>query len=410
MIGAKHVAVCMIVKNEESVIARCINSVSEFADLICVSDTGSTDGTLQKLGSMACNLPIQVRQDEWVSFEHNRNLALQFTIRAIKEEYVVLTDSLDDWVILHMDADDRFIRTPEQDLEVFPNTANSISLNYRLAELEYSRVSAISDPESWHWEGVVHEYLARDRRKQLISGVLLGGYVKASTSEGHRASNPDKYLLDAQTLEHALMTEPDNKRYQFYLARSYHDHWKSSLNPNHLAKALQAYKLRSTRDAYTDDIFEEERWYAEYMYAWLTGRLEDMQNVVTQRPWRADAALNLANLALREKRWGVAYIYAKLAVDNADNINQDLLFVDSSAYGWRAVDALAQAAYYAGFINAGRLACYRLLDAKSMGEPESHHLPDSERARVTVNLAYYLRMDNSSSAKSFILTTSPSAP
>ena len=38
-------SVCMIVKNEEEVLARCLASASRFADEIVVVDTGSEDGT-----------------------------------------------------------------------------------------------------------------------------------------------------------------------------------------------------------------------------------------------------------------------------------------------------------------------------------------------------------------------------
>ena len=37
------ISVCMIVKNEEEVLARCLACVTSFADEIIVVDTGSTD-------------------------------------------------------------------------------------------------------------------------------------------------------------------------------------------------------------------------------------------------------------------------------------------------------------------------------------------------------------------------------
>ena len=39
------ISVCMIVKNEEEVLARCLACVTSFADEIIVVDTGSTDKT-----------------------------------------------------------------------------------------------------------------------------------------------------------------------------------------------------------------------------------------------------------------------------------------------------------------------------------------------------------------------------
>ena len=39
------VSLCMIVRNEEKVLTRCLDSVHGIADEICITDTGSTDKT-----------------------------------------------------------------------------------------------------------------------------------------------------------------------------------------------------------------------------------------------------------------------------------------------------------------------------------------------------------------------------
>ncbi|WP_139026243.1 glycosyltransferase, partial [Bacillus subtilis] len=39
------ISLCMIVKNEEAVIGRCLDSVQEIADEINIVDTGSVDKT-----------------------------------------------------------------------------------------------------------------------------------------------------------------------------------------------------------------------------------------------------------------------------------------------------------------------------------------------------------------------------
>ncbi len=39
------ISVCMIVRDEEAVIERCLKNVSQFADELIVVDTGSVDGT-----------------------------------------------------------------------------------------------------------------------------------------------------------------------------------------------------------------------------------------------------------------------------------------------------------------------------------------------------------------------------
>ena len=39
------ISLCMIVKNEEAVLARCLDSVADLVDEIIIVDTGSTDRT-----------------------------------------------------------------------------------------------------------------------------------------------------------------------------------------------------------------------------------------------------------------------------------------------------------------------------------------------------------------------------
>ena len=39
------ISLCMIVRNEEKVLGRCLDSAKDIADEIIIVDTGSTDGT-----------------------------------------------------------------------------------------------------------------------------------------------------------------------------------------------------------------------------------------------------------------------------------------------------------------------------------------------------------------------------
>ena len=45
----KTLSLCMIVKNEEKNIEKCLNSVNGIVDEMIIVDTGSTDKTTEKL-------------------------------------------------------------------------------------------------------------------------------------------------------------------------------------------------------------------------------------------------------------------------------------------------------------------------------------------------------------------------
>lgn len=384
MIGNKKIAVVMICKNEEGIVLRALNSVLPIADAFFIQDNGSTDNTEQVVLDWMQGKEGAVYSVDWVNFAHNRNDVLEVAVLSINtspDSY----GSLDDWMVLTLDADDQLVLDGSvQDVRLSKPEANTISLRYKLADLAYTRVSVVSDLVNWTWEGVVHEYLAYTGDKaNLIHGELLGAHIVASASEGARSADPEKYLKDARALAFALEADPTNRRYQFYLARSYHDHYRMCAEPQWLNLSIINYERRATREENVPDPFEEERWYAEYMWASLTNNLDRMTKVVSQRPWRAEAALACSHIAEASGQPGTAYTYALLAVEAAKQNKRDILFVDSTAYGWAAYDRLGTIAFYAGFYVSGINAIDTCLNHPSWVLPQ----PDIDRMKT--NRAFY---------------------
>ena len=83
-----RISVCLIVKNEEEVIERCLKSVVGFADEIIVVDTGSSDQTK----SIARKFPDKIYDFKWIDdFSAARN----FAFSKAKCEYVFWLDADD---------------------------------------------------------------------------------------------------------------------------------------------------------------------------------------------------------------------------------------------------------------------------------------------------------------------------
>ena len=57
------ISLCMIVKNEEAVLARCLDSIADLMDEIIIVDTGSTDHTKE----IAAKYTSQVYDFKWTS-------------------------------------------------------------------------------------------------------------------------------------------------------------------------------------------------------------------------------------------------------------------------------------------------------------------------------------------------------
>ena len=59
-----QISLCMIVKNEEAVLARCLDSIKELMDEIIIVDTGSTDRTKEIAAGYTCLLYTSDAADE----------------------------------------------------------------------------------------------------------------------------------------------------------------------------------------------------------------------------------------------------------------------------------------------------------------------------------------------------------
>src|SRR5438874_6808861 len=66
----------MIVKNEARIIRRALRSAKPFIDSYSISDTGSTDNTMEIIREEMAGIPGVLTSDEWQDFATNRNLSL----------------------------------------------------------------------------------------------------------------------------------------------------------------------------------------------------------------------------------------------------------------------------------------------------------------------------------------------
>lgn len=72
-LGMERISLCMIVRDEEARLARCLESVEGVVDELCVLDTGSTDGTVE----LAEAAGARVERFEWCDdFAAARNASL----------------------------------------------------------------------------------------------------------------------------------------------------------------------------------------------------------------------------------------------------------------------------------------------------------------------------------------------
>lgn len=142
------ISVCMIVKNEEKVLKRCLDSLTGLADEIVLVDTGSTDGTKE----IAENYGCKVYDFEWIDdFSAARN----FSFSKATMDYIYVADA--DEVIDEANRE-RFLKLkqcllPEVDIvqmmytnQLAFNTTYNFNKEYRPKLFKRLRRFAWTDP------------------------------------------------------------------------------------------------------------------------------------------------------------------------------------------------------------------------------------------------------------------------
>jgi hypothetical protein len=347
----------MIVKNELPVIERCLTSVKPWIDHWVIVDTGSTDGTQERIRAFMKDVPGELHERPWRDFAFNRNQALDLA-RTHGDH------------ILFIDADETLAVPENFAWPALP--ADGYQLRCDSNGWNYFRNSIVATRLPWRWEGVLHEYLTCDQPHAWDS--LQAPSIQVS-HDGARARSGDTYLRDIEVLEHALRDEPGNTRYCFYLAQSYRD-------AGRLKESREGYARRATMGGW-----EEEVWFSLFQVAAMDEQLEAEPALVREgylaayqaRPTRAEPLCALARYHRLRSEFALAHLYAQQAAAIA--YPKDSLFVDAAVYAWRALDELVVSAYYANARDQGREALLRLL--------EERKFPGSEQARIEGNKAFY---------------------
>ena len=348
----------MIVRDEAHVVREVLASVAGYIDYWVIVDTGSTDDTIAVIETFFRERGIagEIHQRPWVNFGVNRSEALKLCKG--KCDYV--------WVI---DADD--LLAGELDLSAL--TKDAYLLRYG-SDFSYWRQQIFRVAADWKYEGVLHEY-PRCAKADVSEGRIEGAYYVESRRLGSRSLAPDKYQRDAQTLEAALQTDPNNARYVFYLAQSYRD-------AGDQIAALAAYTRRALMGGWDEEVFYSllqcarclealgtpwEQALAAYLRCWQF------------RPSRAEPLYWLAKHYREHGEYELGALFARRAVAIALP-EQDRLFIAADVYTWRVKDELSICEYFVGRVPESFELCTQLLAYAD--------LPESERERVLLNRTF----------------------
>lgn len=374
------ITLSMIVKNETHIIKDCLESVAPHIDYWVIADNGSTDGTQEFVKNFfkEKGIPGELHEVEWVDFGHNRSEAL--ALCKGKADYVLM-----------IDADDQLLGTPKIDLK---EEKDGYALRIKRGNFTWWRNQIFKVDSGWTYQGVLHEYAECTGKegKDIFLGRIQGEYhIDARTlgarnidEDGSHIDGVKKYSRDAETLKKALEKEPDNTRYQFYLAQSYFD-------SQQYEKAEEAYAHRATMGGWLEEVFysvfrvgmckmmRKEPW-------------QDCQDVFLQawniKPDRSEPLYHLAQIHRTNGNPHLGYLFAKAALD-IPYPEKDILFINDDIYNWQVLDEFSATAFYTNDIERGYVATKRLIDMMNDGK-----IPVQHAERFNQNLEYYQKSIN----------------
>lgn len=209
------ISLCMIVKNEEDTLARCLESIKGIADEIVIVDTGSTDKTKE----IAAQFTDNIYDFKWVDhFSAARNYAFSKATC----QYWMWLDADD---ILQDDDREKLIHLKETSVGDF----DVAMLKYHVAFDEsgtptftYFRERIIRRMGSNPWEGAVHEAITPS-----------GRVIHEDIAVTHKKNRPSDSLRNLSIYENLLKSGHSfSPRETYYYARElyYHKHYERAGN------------------------------------------------------------------------------------------------------------------------------------------------------------------------------------
>lgn len=355
----------MIVRNEAHVIERCLRSVKPYVCAWGICDTGSTDGTQERIRDLLADLPGELRESKWVDFATNRNEALELA-RKFGTDYLLIIDADEE---LHRVADGAF-DTLGAEAYVARFILGGPAAEEGVEQV-WCRKLLLRTDVPWRYKGAIHEYL---ELPGIVSQVLPGVAVMSHhDSARNKLGAAEKSRRDARLLKREINKDPKNPRLWFYYGMSLAGAQK-------IDAAIEAYRHRVKLGGG----FPEEIFASLFQIAALRDfRGDDWRDVVhaylqayNARPTRAEPLFAAAVLFAEHGELASAELFARAACRVPPP--SDSLIVLQDVYMWRAADELAGILGRMGRVGEARSILERLV--------ELPQCPEAQRPRIRENI------------------------
>ena len=209
------ISLCMIVKNEEIHIARCLESIAELVEEIIVIDTGSTDRTAEIASTYTSNVYSYPWKDD---FSDARN----YSFSKASMDYCMWMDADD---ILEETEKEKFLQlkqtlTPDTDIVMMKYNTSFDEAGR--PSFSYFRERWIKNSSRYRWIGAIHEVIPPSGR--VVYSDIAISHKKMN------AKDPDRNLnIYRKMLAEGKLLEP---RQQYYFGRElyYHKQYQEAVS------------------------------------------------------------------------------------------------------------------------------------------------------------------------------------
>lgn len=323
----------MIVKNESKIITRMLDTVVDIIDCYCICDTGSTDNTVEIIEQYFCSkgIPGKIIHKQFKNFAYNRSFALKEA--AFMSDFALL-----------LDADMKLVLTGFNK-NMLNNGNDAFHLFQGSKDFYYNNCRFIRNNGQAKYQGVTHEYL--DLPSHFKAEIIDKKYIFIDDI-GDGGSKSNKFERDVELLLQGIKDEPDNERYYFYLANTYHDH-------GNFEDAIKYYTKRIEMGGW-----KQEVWYSYYKMGSAyknLNKIGDAFNCWMEGynflPERLEGLYEMLHIYRNESKYKLfEMIYSSVDKVLKQKINRDgYLFLHNAVYTYKIQYEFSIVAFYLGIKN-----------------------------------------------------------
>ena len=232
----KKACLNMIIKNESKNLERLFDSIHTLIDYYVISDTGSTDNSIELVKKLGEKYGIngEIYSDSWINFSHNRSIALAHATESYNNKKFNCP-----W-FLFIDADE-YVHISDSFSFTNLNPNISYAIYKSTDSLKVRNIHLLSLTQTgWEWKGEIHNYLVNKNNEEVaichdlkIIYTIFQGAKSHSFQNIEEKSREDARLLFSE-IGNKEITDKNVHRF-FLLADAYQ-------SDKQFSKAFSQYK------------------------------------------------------------------------------------------------------------------------------------------------------------------------